>query len=111
MSASREFFHRNKRSLTLNLKEPDGVAIFKKLVESADVVIENYRPDVKFRLGIDYETLRAINKRIVYGSISGFGEDGPYRERPGFDQIAQGMGGLMSITGLPGSARSRKNVA
>src|SRR3974390_2167333 len=78
--------HRNKRSLTLNLKEPDGVAIFKKMVESADVVIENYRPDVKFRLGIDYETLRAINKRIVYGSISGIGEDGPYRERPGFDQ-------------------------
>jgi crotonobetainyl-CoA:carnitine CoA-transferase CaiB-like acyl-CoA transferase len=91
--------HRNKRSLTLNLKEPDGIAIFRKMVETADVVIENYRPDVKFRLGIDYETIRAINKRIVYGSISGFGEDGPYRERPGFDQIAQGMGGLMSITG------------
>src|SRR6195256_2678708 len=96
--------HRNKRSLTLNLKEKDGIAIFKKMVETADVVIENYRPDVKFRLGIDYETIRSINKRIVYGSISGFGEDGPYRERPGFDQIAQGMGGLMSITGLPISA-------
>src|ERR1700685_1037459 len=92
--------HRNKRSLTLNLKEPDGIAIFKKMVETADVVIENYRPDVKFRLGIDYETVRAINKRIVYGSISGFGEDGPYRERPGVDQIAQGLGGLMSIEGL-----------
>ncbi len=102
--------HRNKRSLTLNLKEPDGVAIFKKMVESADVVIENYRPDVKFRLGIDYETLRAINKRIVYGSISGFGEDGPYRERPGFDQIAQGMGGLMSITGLPGQGPVRVGI-
>ena len=102
--------HRNKRSLTLNLKEPDGVAIFKRMVETADVVIENYRPDVKFRLGIDYETIRAINKRIVYGSISGFGEDGPYRERPGFDQIAQGMGGLMSITGLPGQGPVRVGI-
>jgi formyl-CoA transferase len=102
--------HRNKRSLTLNLKEPDGIAIFNKMVETADVVIENYRPDVKFRLGIDYETVRAINKRIVYGSISGFGEDGPYRERPGFDQIAQGMGGLMSITGLPGQGPVRVGI-
>jgi len=84
--------HRNKRSLTLNLKEKDGLAIFKRMVESADVVIENYRPDVKFRLGIDYETIRSINKRIVYGSISGFGEDGPYRERPGFDQNCSGNG-------------------
>jgi formyl-CoA transferase len=102
--------HRNKRSLTLNLKEADGVAIFKRMVKTADVVIENYRPDVKFRLGIDYETLRSINKRIVYGSISGFGEDGPYRERPGFDQIAQGMGGLMSITGLPGQGPVRVGI-
>jgi crotonobetainyl-CoA:carnitine CoA-transferase CaiB-like acyl-CoA transferase len=102
--------HRNKRSLTLNLKEPDGIAIFKKMVETADVVIENYRPDVKFRLGIDYECIRSINKRIVYGSISGFGEDGPYRERPGFDQIAQGMGGLMSITGLPGQGPVRVGI-
>lgn len=102
--------HRNKRSLTLNLKEADGVAIFKKMVETADVVIENYRPDVKFRLGIDYESVRSINKRIVYGSISGFGEDGPYRERPGFDQIAQGMGGLMSITGLPGQGPVRVGI-
>jgi crotonobetainyl-CoA:carnitine CoA-transferase CaiB-like acyl-CoA transferase len=102
--------HRNKRSLTLNLKEADGVVIFKRMVESADVVIENYRPDVKFRLGIDYETIRAINRRIVYGSISGFGEDGPYRERPGFDQIAQGMGGLMSITGLPGQGPVRVGI-
>src|SRR5438309_2288311 len=102
--------HRNKRSLTLNLKDPDGVAIFKRMVETADVVIENYRPDVKFRLGIDYESVRAINKRIVYGSISGFGEDGPYRERPGFDQIAQGMGGLMSITGLPGQGPVRVGI-
>src|ERR1700726_2689129 len=102
--------HRNKRSITLNLKEPEGVAIFKQMVETADVVIENYRPDVKFRLGIDYESIRAINKRIVYGSISGFGEDGPYRERPGFDQIAQGMGGLMSITGLPGQGPVRVGI-
>src|ERR1700681_3230719 len=103
--------HRNKRSLTLNLKEADGIAIFKRMVETADVVIENYRPDVKFRLGIDYESVRSINKRIVYGSISGFGEDGPYRERPGFDQIAQGMGGLMSITGLPGQGPVRVGIA
>jgi crotonobetainyl-CoA:carnitine CoA-transferase CaiB-like acyl-CoA transferase len=102
--------HRNKRSLTLNLKEKDGVEIFKRMVETADVVIENYRPDVKFRLGIDYESIRSINKRIVYGSISGFGEDGPYRERPGFDQIAQGMGGLMSITGLPGQGPVRVGI-
>jgi len=102
--------HRNKRSLTLNLKEKDGVEIFKRMVKTADVVIENYRPDVKFRLGIDYESIRAINKRIVYGSISGFGEDGPYRERPGFDQIAQGMGGLMSITGLPGQGPVRVGI-
>jgi len=102
--------HRNKRSLTLNLKEPAGLEIFKRMVETADVVIENYRPDVKFRLGIDYETVRSINKRVVYGSISGFGEDGPYRERPGFDQIAQGMGGLMSITGLPGQGPVRVGI-
>jgi crotonobetainyl-CoA:carnitine CoA-transferase CaiB-like acyl-CoA transferase len=102
--------HRNKRSLTLNLKEPDGIAIFRRMVKTADVVIENYRPDVKFRLGIDYESVRSINKRIVYGSISGFGEDGPYRERPGFDQIAQGMGGLMSITGLPGQGPVRVGI-
>jgi len=102
--------HRNKRSLTLNLKQPDGLAILKKLVETADVVVENYRPDVKFRLGVDYESLRAINKRVVYASISGFGQDGPYRDRPGFDQIAQGMGGLMSITGLPGQGPVRVGI-
>jgi crotonobetainyl-CoA:carnitine CoA-transferase CaiB-like acyl-CoA transferase len=102
--------HRNKRSMTLNLKEKDGVEIFKRMVETADVIIENFRPDVKFRLGVDYETVRAINKRIVYGSISGFGEDGPYRERPGVDQIAQGLGGLMSITGLPGQGPVRVGI-
>jgi len=91
--------HRNKRSITLNLKSEKGLRIFHKLVEQADVVVENYRPQVKHRLGIDYETLKEINKGIVYVSISGFGQDGPYADRPGFDQIAQGMAGLMSITG------------
>lgn len=102
--------HRNKRSLTLNLKSPDGVAVMKRLIEQADVVVENYRPDVKFRLGVDYESLKTINKRIVYASISGFGQDGPYRDRPGFDQIAQGMGGLMSITGEPGHGPMRVGI-
>jgi crotonobetainyl-CoA:carnitine CoA-transferase CaiB-like acyl-CoA transferase len=103
--------HRNKRSLTLNLKDPEGIAILKRLVERADVVVENYRPDVKHRLGIDYESLRAINPRLIYASISGFGQGGPYRDRPGFDQIAQGMGGLMSITGLPGQGPVRAGIA
>jgi crotonobetainyl-CoA:carnitine CoA-transferase CaiB-like acyl-CoA transferase len=102
--------HRNKRSLTLNLKAPEGVEILRRLVAAADVVVENYRPDVKFRLGVDYESLRAINPRLVYASISGFGQDGPYRDRPGFDQIAQGMGGLMSITGLPGQGPVRVGI-
>ena len=102
--------HRNKRSLTLNLKEPDGLAIFKQLADGVDVVIENYRPDVKHRLGIDYDTLHSTNPRLVYASISGFGQDGPYEKRPGFDQIAQGMGGLMSITGLPGQGPVRVGI-
>ena len=102
--------HRNKRSLTLNLKSPEGLSIFKQLVEHADVVVENYRANVKFRLGIDYETLRKINPRLVYGSISGFGQDGPYSARPGFDQVAQGMGGLMSITGEPGRGPMRVGI-
>ncbi|MGE0723103.1 MAG: CaiB/BaiF CoA transferase family protein, partial [Alphaproteobacteria bacterium] len=102
--------HRNKRSMTLNLKDPDGLAIFHKLVETADVVVENYRPDVKFRLGVDYDSLRKVNKRIILGSISGFGQSGPYRDRPGFDQIAQGMGGLMWITGLPGQGPVRVGI-
>jgi crotonobetainyl-CoA:carnitine CoA-transferase CaiB-like acyl-CoA transferase len=102
--------HRNKRSITLNLKEPEALQLLKRLVEKADVVVENYRPDVKYRLGVDYESLSQINPRLVYGSISGFGEDGPYRERPGFDQIAQGMGGLMSITGLPGQGPVRVGI-
>jgi crotonobetainyl-CoA:carnitine CoA-transferase CaiB-like acyl-CoA transferase len=102
--------HRNKRSLTLNLKAPEGVAVMKRLVERADVVVENYRPDVKFRLGVDYESLKVVNPRIVYASISGFGQDGPYIDRPGFDQIAQGMGGLMSITGEPGRGPMRVGI-
>ena len=103
--------HRNKRSMTLNLKVPEGRAVFLKLVETADVVVENYRPDVKDRLGIDYETLRKVNPRIILASVSGFGQDGPYRMRAGFDQIAQGMGGLMWITGQPGQGPMRAGAA
>ncbi len=103
--------HRNKRSITLNLKEADGKAVFMKLVEKADVVVENYRADVKFRLGIDYESLKKVNPRIVLGSISGFGQDGPYAERAGFDQIAQGMGGMMMVTGTPGEGPMRAGIA
>jgi len=102
--------HRNKRGMTLNLKSEEGVAILKQLVGRADVVVENFRPDVKDKLGIGYETLAAINPRLIYASISGYGEDGPYRLRPGFDQIAQGMGGLMSITGLPGQGPVRVGI-
>ena len=86
------------------------MAILKKLIEKTDVIVENYRPDVKDRLGIDYESLSKINPGLVYASISGFGQDGPYRGRPGFDQIAQGMGGLMSITGLPGQGPVRVGI-
>jgi crotonobetainyl-CoA:carnitine CoA-transferase CaiB-like acyl-CoA transferase len=103
--------HRNKRSLTLNLKTAEGVAVLKRLAETADVLVENYRPDVKTRLGIDYETLRKINPRLVYTSVSGFGQDGPYANRPGLDQIAQGMGALMSITGEPGRGPMRVGIA
>ena len=105
-----QYTHRNKRSITLNLKEPEGIAVLKKLVETADVLLENFRPDVKTRLGIDYETLAQINPRLVYASISGFGQTGPYATRPGFDQIAQGMGGLMSVTGLPGQGPVRVGI-
>jgi crotonobetainyl-CoA:carnitine CoA-transferase CaiB-like acyl-CoA transferase len=103
--------HRNKRAMTLNLKTEEGRAIFFKLAERADVVVENYRSDVKHRLGIDYEAVRKVNPRIVYGSISGFGQDGPYAGRAGVDQIAQGMGGLMSITGHPGQGPVRVGIA
>ena len=96
-----QYTHRNKRSITLNLKEPEGIATLKRLIATADVVVENFRPDVKYRLGIDYETLSVDHPKLVYASISGFGQTGPYANRPGFDQIAQGTSGLMSVTGLP----------
>jgi len=102
--------HRNKRSITLNLKLPEGVAILKRLAATADVLVENYRPGVKFRLGIDYDTLKAVNPRLIYASVSGFGQTGPYRDRPGLDQVAQGMGGLMWITGLPGQGPVRVGI-
>ena len=103
--------HRNKRSMTLNLKDARGVEIFMKMVKTADAVVENYRPDVKVRLGIDYESLKKTNRRIVLVSISGFGQDGPYASRPGFDQLAQGMGGLMMVTGKPGGGPMRAGAA
>src|SRR5437763_10291876 len=103
--------HPNKRSLTLNLKHPQGRGVLLQMVEAADVVVENFRPDVKHRLGIDYETLSAINPRLVYGSISGFGQTGPYRERPGLDQIAQGLSGFMSVTGLKDTGPVRAGIA
>jgi crotonobetainyl-CoA:carnitine CoA-transferase CaiB-like acyl-CoA transferase len=102
--------HRNKRSMTLNLKSKEGRAALLRMVKKADVVVENFRPDVKRRLKIDYKDLKKVNPRIVYGSISGFGQTGPYEDRPGFDQIAQGMGGLMSITGLPGQGPVRVGI-
>jgi len=103
--------HRNKRGMTLNLKLPQSREVLTRLVKTADVVVENYRPDVKSRLGIDYESLAKINPRIILASISGFGQDGPYRDRPGFDQIAQGMSGIMSVTGAPGEGPMRVGCA
>lgn len=109
--ADMQNLHRNKRCLTLNLKSKGGIEALYRLVKSADIVVENFRPDVKFRLGVDYDKLAAINPRIILASISGFGQDGPYRERPGFDQIAQGMSGLMSVTGQPGGPPMRAGTA
>jgi formyl-CoA transferase len=103
--------HRNKRCITLDLKQRRGLEVFFALARRADVVVENFRADVKHRLGIDYQAVRRANPRIVYGSISGFGQDGPYRDRPGVDQIAQGLGGLMSVTGLPGQGPVRVGTA
>ena len=103
--------HRNKRLITLDLKAPGAREVLHRLVRSADVLVENYRPDVKERLGIDYDSLAAINPRIILASISGFGQDGPYRDRPGFDQIAQGMSGMMSVTGKPGEGPMRVGAA
>lgn len=103
--------NRNKRGLTLNLKHPEGVKVLHRLAVTADVVLENWRPDVKKRLGMDYETLKAINPRIILASISGYGQDGPYSKRPAFDQIVQGMGGLMSVTGFKGGPPTRAGIA
>ena len=103
--------HRNKRCMQIDLKHPDGHAAFMRLVGTADVVVENMRPDVKHRLRVAWEDVHAVNPRTVYGSISGFGQDGPYGKRAGVDQIAQGMGGLMSITGLPGGGPLRVGIA
>ena len=103
--------NRNKRSLTLNLKKPGALDILKRMIVDADVVIENWRPDIKKKLGVDYETLAKINPRIVMASISGYGEDGPYASRAGFDQVMQGMGGLMSVTGEPGRGPMRAGIA
>lgn len=103
--------HRNKRCITINLKSDRGREVLYKLVEHADVVVENFRPDVKSRLGLDYDTLAAINPRVILCSISGFGQTGPYRDRPGFDQIAQGMCGMMSVTGQPEGPPMRVGAA
>ena len=102
--------HRNKRSMTLDLKHPRGVEVLKRLAAQSDIVVENFRPDVKHRLGIDYEALSQVNPRLIYASISGFGQSGSYRDRPGYDQIAQGLGGLMSVTGLPGQGPVRVGI-
>ncbi len=102
--------HRSKKSIVVNLQDPRGVEVFKTLAARADVVVENYRPAVKRRLGIDYELLSRENPRLVYGSISGFGQEGPYRDRPGYDQIIQGMSGLMWLTGTPESAPLRIGI-
>jgi formyl-CoA transferase len=105
-----QYTHRNKRSLTLDLKQAEGIAMLKRLIAGADVVVENFRPDVKTRLGIDYDALALDHPRLVYASISGFGQTGPLASRPGFDQIAQGMGGLMSVTGIPGDGPMRVGI-
>lgn len=111
MSGDFQNLNRNKRSLTLNLKKPEAREVFYKMVETADVVVENWRPDVKDRLGVDYESLKAINPRIILASISGYGQSGPYARRPGFDQIIQGMSGLMSVTGERGGRPLRAGLA
>ena len=103
--------HRNKRSMTLNLKSPEGLKVFLDMAKTADIVVENYKSSTKVRLGVDYESVKKINPRIIYGSISGFGQDGPYRDRGGVDQIIQGMGGLMSVTGTPESGPMRVGIA
>jgi crotonobetainyl-CoA:carnitine CoA-transferase CaiB-like acyl-CoA transferase len=103
--------HRNKRGLAIDLKQLAGRELFLDLARQADIVVENFRPDVKKRLGIDYEAVRAVNPRIIYGSISGFGQSGPYEKRPAVDQIIQGMSGLMSVTGEPERGPMRVGIA
>jgi crotonobetainyl-CoA:carnitine CoA-transferase CaiB-like acyl-CoA transferase len=103
--------HRNKRAITLNLKTDEGREILMRLAEKADVVVENMRPGVTKRLGVDFESVKKRNPRIIYGSISGFGQYGPYTSRPSIDQIAQGMSGIMSVTGIPGQGPVRVGVA
>ena len=103
--------HRNKRGLCIDLKKKTGNALFMDLAKQADIIVENFRADVKHRLRIDYESVRAVNKGVIYASISGFGQEGPYSERPGVDQIVQGMSGLMSITGEPGRGPMRVGIA
>ena len=103
--------HRNKRSLCLNLKSKDGLKVFMDLVKRSDIVVENFRVDVKKRLGIDYESLKKINPSIIFGSISGFGQEGPYAERPAVDQVIQGMSGLMTVTGEPDRGPMRAGIA
>jgi len=101
---------RNKRSITIDLKNDEGHDLFLSLAQKSDVIIENFRADVKHRLKIDYDNIKKINPKIIYGSISGFGQTGPYRERPGLDQIIQGMSGLMSITGMEESGPTRVGI-
>jgi formyl-CoA transferase len=109
-NSDRENLHRNKRSVALDLQTPEGHEVLLRLVRDADVAVENWRPDVKYRLKVDYETLKTVNPRLIYASISGFGQDGPYGARPGVDQITQGMGGIMSVTGPPGSGPWRVGI-
>ena len=109
--ADSQNLHRNKRSLCLNLKTEEGKAVFMDLVKNADVVMENFRVDVKYRLGVDYDSVMKVNPSIIYGSISGFGQEGPYAKRPAVDQVIQGMSGLMSITGEPERGPMRAGIA
>lgn len=111
LSPDSQNLHRNKRSIAIDLKSHDGLALFMKMVANADIIVENFRQEVKYRLGVDYESVKKVNPAIIYASISGFGQDGPYRQRPGVDQITQGMSGLMSITGEPGAGPMRVGIA
>ena len=110
-SSDAQNLHRNKRGITLDLKHPKGHAVLERLVQTADVLVENFKTDVKHRLKIDYESLSKLNPRLIVGSISGFGQEGPYADRPGFDQIIQGMSGLMSLTGSPDGEPMRAGIA